>query len=263
LPLRAADPPPPVYLEHVVMRLPAATVAAMRISDFLRNAFSAFDEHTTQRDGGAWSYTATYLRGKHTYLEIFEPGANGPNQASMAAGNVSFGMWVDVRTQLPAIRDRLLSETGFATEIRTARNGQNNPSYDSVAGQPVQTEAVCSSWVLSVYPDGNTREKQHERQYAPNRLFRDVTGITLAGNDKERATLVKEFRAYGYQIVSEGEKQTAIGPDTTFTLVPAKARTLTIDFVLNREQDGFYQLGDSELRLRGGNGAWIFHLPSR
>lgn len=85
----------------------------------------------------------------------------------------------------------------------------------------------------------------------------------MAGNDNERAALVKEFRAYGYQILSEGEKQTAIGPDTTFTLIPAKARTLTIDFALNREQDGVYQLGDSELSLHGRNGAWIFRLPSR
>lgn len=150
LTLGAVDPPPPVCLEHVVMRLPATTVAPVRLSGFLRNDFSAFDEHTVQRDGGAWSYTGIYLRGQHTYLEIFEPGANGPNQASMAAGNVSFSMWVDVRVQLPAIRDRLISEVGFATQIRTVRNGQNNPSYDVVAGQPVQTGAVCDSWVLSV-----------------------------------------------------------------------------------------------------------------
>jgi hypothetical protein len=261
--LRAADPPPPVYLEHVIMRLPVATVAAMRQSNFLKTDFSVFEERTTQRDGGARSDTRLHLRGQHTYLEIFEPGANGPNGASLAAGNVSFGMWVDVRAQLPAIRDRLISETGFAGEITTALNSQGNPSFDGVEGQPLETGAVFRSWVLSVYPNGNTREKQHASQYAPDRLFHDVTGITAAGSESERAVLLKEFRAYGYQIRKDGEKQVATGPDVTFTLIPSASRTLTIHLALNREHDGVYPLGASELKLHGRTGEWVFQLPSR
>jgi hypothetical protein len=261
--LGAADPPPPVYLEHVIMRLPVATVAAMRESDFVRTEFSAFEEKSTQRDGGAMGYSVIHLRGQHTYLEIFEPGANGPNGASLAAGNVSFGMWVDVRTQLPAIRDRLISETGFAAQITTTRNRQNNPSFDGVEGQPLETGAVFRSWVLSVYPNGNTREKQHASEYAPDRLFHDVSGITVAGTQRECAVLLKEFRAYGYQILKDGEKQVAIGPDVTFNLIPSESRTLTIHLALNREREGVYQLGDSELKLHGRTGAWVFHLPSR
>jgi hypothetical protein len=263
LSLSAADPTPPVYLEHVIMRLPVATVAAVRQSSFLKTDFSVFEEKTTQRDGGARSDTRIHLRGQHTYLEIFEPGANGPNGASLAAGNVSFGMWVDVRTQLPAIRDRLIGETGFAAQITPVRNSQGDLSYDAVAGLPLETEAVFSSWALSIYPNGNTREKHHVSHYAPDRLFHDVTKITVAGTESERAGLLKEFRAYGYQIRKDGEKQVATGPEVTFTLIPAESRTLTIDLALNREKDGVYQLGDSELKLHGRAGAWVFHLPSR
>ena len=75
----AADPPsgpsatalPPVYFNHVTMSVDPAVYSAIKSATVL-NDLAGFNESTTQRDGGTWSYTAFYIRGQHTYLELMK-----------------------------------------------------------------------------------------------------------------------------------------------------------------------------------------------
>jgi hypothetical protein len=280
-------PLPPVYFNHATLFVSPATYAALSQSTFLQNEFSGFNEHTTQRDGGKWSYTGIYLYGQHTYLEFMKAGPTlGPGgPRDVPAGVASFGMWIDDRNQLPVIRDRLAAQTHAAAAIDTNkafRNGKEITWFDSASLRlPFDQSILTGTWVMSVYPDflkqtrpdlkpeedGPTREKTIGRRYLPGRLLQDVTGLTLTVSKAERNGLLQQFRAYGYAIRSERKRQIAIGPQSQFVLLlaqPNAPRTLAIDLSLTHEKDGerTYRFGDaSELRFQGDRTAtWTFTL---
>jgi hypothetical protein len=262
---------PPVYFNHVTIFLSPETYDAVLQSAFLRDDFSAFQERTVQRDGGAWSYTGIFISGQHTYLELFKAG-QFPHLGATVPGQIVFNMWIDNRTLLPLFRDRLATE-GSPLHIDTGRNAQNQPMYDVVKseggpasdfgpGMRVDTE------IKGYYPDGITREKRLEKGYLPERCLHDVTSFTLTTNENERNRLVQQFRAYGYNIKADGANQVVSGPEVTFTLVPAKPntpRTLAIDLSMNRATTGeqTYKFGDrGELRIQGNTGTWVFTFPT-
>ena len=263
---------PPVYFNHATIFIPPAAYDALRESAFLRDQFSAFQERTVQRDGGAWSYTGIFISGQHTYLEFFKAGQNS-HFGDTIAGQIVFNMWVDDRNQLPLFKDRLAAETGAKLLVETARNGQNAPTYDAVVtkdgpASDFQPGMRVDSYIKGYYPDGITREKRLEKGYVPERQLRDITGFTLTVDDAERNRLIRQFRAYAYDVNAGGPTQVVFGPEVTFTLVPAKPntpRTLTINLSMNRATtaDQTYKFDDvGELRIKGNIGAWVFTFPS-
>jgi len=62
---------PPVFLNHLQMVLPSPVYAEIRQSPFLKNEFSALEEHTNtaRRDAlGSYTYAGIYLFGRiHTW----------------------------------------------------------------------------------------------------------------------------------------------------------------------------------------------------
>ena len=263
---------PPVYFSHATIFLSKGAYAALLHSSFLENEFSSFEERTVQRDGGTWSYTGIYLVGQHTYLEFFQAGAD-PHFGPTVPGQIAFNMWIDDRGRLPVFRDRLAAETGSSLRIDTTRNGNNLPAYDSVTSQGGRASDFgpgmrVEAYVKGYYPDGLTREKQLAGRFQPNRMLRDVTGFALTVDRAERTRLAQEFRACGYQIRVDGEKQIAAGPDVTFTLIPAKAngpRNLRIELSLNQPgaAERVYRLDEAgELRIRGGAVTWTLDSPA-
>lgn len=269
----SAETLPPVYFNHITIFLSPETYAAILQSPFLRDEFSAFQEHTVQRDGGAWSYTGIFISGQHTYLELFKAG-QFPHVGTTIPGQVVFNMWIDDRTLLPLFRDRLSAESGSRLHIDIGRNAQNQAMYDVVMpeagpashfepGMRVDTE------IKGYYPDGITREKRLERAYLPARYLHDVTGFTLTANETERHRLIQEFRAYSYDIGTAGaEKQIVSGPEIKFALVktkPGAPRTLTIDLSMNNTgtTEQTYNFTDAaQLKIQGSTAQWVFTFPS-
>ena len=269
---------PPVFLNHVQMVLPSPVYAEIRRSPFLKNEFSALDEHasTAQRDGlGAYTYTGIYLFGRHTYLECFEtgtvsrPGESGPWQA----GVVGFNLGIDDRSQLPLLRDRFAAEAGEPARIDITRRGTTNlPSYDSFSLASQKTYNApgidVSAIVKAYYADRITLDKQRDKIYAPDRLLKDVTAATVTVNEAELKNILELFRACGYAIRKEGEKQIASGPEVTFTLLPEKPNTpriLALDLSLNREKTGeqtYKFSANSELQFHGNSAKWTFTFPT-
>ena len=263
---------PPVYFNHVTIFIPPAAYAALLQSAFLRNEFSGFQEHTVQRDGGKWSYTGIYIFGQHTYLEFFKAGEDQPRFGTTIAGQVVFNMWIDDRSQLPRFKERLAAEQRATLLIETARDVQNQPMYDTVVseGGPASDFGPGMSidtHLKGYYPDGITREKRLEGRFLAQRQLYDITGFTLTVDESERNRLIKQFRAYSYDIRADGAKQVYSGPGITFTLVAAKShepRTLTIDFSMNRTttSEETYKLDNGgEIRIQGSVGRWAFSFP--
>src|SRR5208282_1581920 len=199
---------PPVFLNHVSIVVPSPVYAQLLHASFLRNEFSHFQEQTVtarSEEKGEYSYTGIYLRGQHTYIELFEggkvqrPGELGPRRA----GNIVLNMSIDNRAQLPVIRDRAATEMGMPLQIDTVRIGAT--VYDILTQGPKfvrQPGIEVTASVKAYYPDGITREEQMERRkiYLSDRLLHDVTGITVTVNQAELDELLRAFRAYGYAI---------------------------------------------------------------
>jgi hypothetical protein len=260
---------PPVYFNHATIHLPSAAYAAVAHSLFLRDEFGAFQEQTVQRDGGTWSYSGIYIFGQHTYLELFQAGAETRRDTTVIRlpGQIGFNMWIDDRGRLPLFSERLATEKGIPMLIDTTRDGNNLPAYDGIIPKGglanyFGPEMLVGSILKGYYPDGITREKRLASRFLPERLLHDVIGFTLTVNDAERRRLIQEFRVYGYTISGEGQKETAIGPGITVTLLPAqpnKARTLVIDMSLNHEVavDQAYKLGAAgNLRTQANAASW-------
>ncbi len=264
---------PPVYFNHVTIFIPAAAYDALRQSSFLQNEFSEFKEQTVQRDGGKWSYTGIYIFGQHTYLEFFKAGPDLPRFGTTIAGEVVFNMWIDDRAQLPRFKERLAAEQHATLLIDTARGAKNQPTYDTVVseGGPAGDFGPgmrVDTHLKGYYPDGITREKRLEDVFLAQRQLHDITGFTLTVDEAERNRLIKQFRAYSYDLRADGAKQVVSGPGITFTLVAAKShepRTLTIDFSMNRTttSEQTYKLDDGgEIRIQGSIGNWAFTFPN-
>ncbi len=170
-------------------------------------------------------------------------------------------MWMDHRSQLALLRDRL-----GLSDIRTTRDAEGRPWYDSLRAGLDQSYNV-KTWLMAEYPDGETRDKSILRTvYRADRLLHDVIAYTVTVTMAEREQLLKWFRAYGYSIREEGAKRIATGPEFVFTMLPEPAngaRTASIEMTLNREKTGqqIYKIGDSELKFNKDRATLTFRFP--
>jgi hypothetical protein len=252
----ARDAVPPVYFHHTTISVTSDTYEAFKASPLLQEEFSG-SERTTHADGGARVSTGFYLPGMHTHLELFKAGPSAPP----SVGTIGVGMWIDHRTRLSILSDRL-----GLPEIRTRLDAQGQPWYDFLRAGSKPPEGV-GTWILANYPDGTTRDRGFlGTDYRPGGLFRDVVAYTVTVSAEERIELLRWFRAYGYSIREDGEKRIATGPEFTLTMLPEPAsgpRTAVIKMTLNREKTGeqTYKIGDSERKFNKDRATLTFRFP--
>jgi hypothetical protein len=174
----APGPVPPVYLNHVTIYVSTKTYDALKTSSLIRDQLSESVEATIHSKGGSINYTGLYLGGMHTYVEIFATGLSEISHKVEPPGRVFFAMWIDHRTQLPAIHERLPM-----LEMGTMRDQQNRPWYDYIGADPAKTEGV-NSWVFGLYPDGTVRSAARRIHRSPpyreDRLLHDIIACTVS-----------------------------------------------------------------------------------
>jgi len=262
---------PPIYFSHVTLWVDPETYKAVRESDFLRNHFSALETRTTETEHNIVpTYTGTYLYGRHTYIEFIVAGSV-PSQPTRV-GELSLAMWVDDIQQLPAITESLVAHTHAAAAGGTRMLSVNGREIRWFENRyplfPEENDLTADAWVLGIYSDylwerygnlrpdqdGTTREKALQFSNQPERMLKDVTGITLVLNPQDIERLIQEFEAFGYKIRSEGGKQIAQGPEIEFVLIPAagkQPRGIAIEMALNQSKSGEtnYSFGEANLHF--------------
>src|SRR5579863_2259845 len=179
--LPAQDTTLPVYLTHVMLYVSEDTYEALKASSLFRTELGEFAEATVHAEGGTLSYTGLYLFGSHTYLEIFKTGPSDISHKIEPPGRTALAMWIDHRSQLPLIRDRL------SESIVTRKDAQNHPWYDYIAEDPANQVGV-TSFISGLYPDGVVRSQPN---YRPERLLREVIGCTATVRASEREKLLR------------------------------------------------------------------------
>jgi hypothetical protein len=264
---------PAVYFNHSDIVLDPAIYDAIAQSEFLKEEFGVV-ERTAFRSPTD-SFTFLGVNGKRTYLALFKPSKERPEN------QINFNMWVDDRQKLPLVRDSLAMQTSADATIRAqqrVRDGRVLNSVDGVrAVYPATSDGVrAGTSVISPYAEAIScralergqpvaREVQQSCKSDLIRQVSDITSFTIVVSQQESERLQKEFGAYGYTIRDERGSKIIMGPEIEFVLLTANAgphRRIAIGMKLNREKEGdqVYTLGDgsSEVRFNGATATWYF-----
>lgn len=153
---------PPLRLNHLYRVVDRETFAAIRDSSWLREVFAPSELRTTTRPD--WQYTGLYWYGRHTYVEVFEEGAQGAAGAS--------GLAFAVETP------------GGAADTADAWRASLGQASHRVVVRPTDAGPVPWFHIAHAVPDERDALKLWAMEYDPSFLLRwhpartPATGIT-------------------------------------------------------------------------------------
>ena len=265
---------PPVYLNHLSIVLDRQTYDDILHSDFLCNQFADFSNSTTVADGGQ-SWTGIYIRGEHTYIELFAPFGD------WRVGDVGIGLGVEQEGGVDIIYNVFKDMFGerATKDLRTRRIGENDiPWFYEVSIDIGNDSSEFVDWVMEYhrdylkerYPDaesgenGITRRQALLRSFKSERYLEDVYEVTVALSEKQASQFVHELRALGYKVEERDGRRECIGPDIKFDVIPrsssATATTgLKLKLLRPKEGQEVFRFGSkSELTFQGREATWMF-----
>jgi hypothetical protein len=216
-----------VRLNYLYLTLDAETLEAISESPFMRDQFCRFGESTAavvRRQG--WS--ATYLLGENTCVELLAPG--GPEENIEGNGGICFST---AKTgNINVIYDNLRNRLGpdVRKGIRTFNTGEKNvPWFSYVSSHGGRETPPLLTWVTeqdASFRDALGYRSSHrtitpgveataaqDKTESDKRLLRDITGVTLVLTQAELDRLAPELSAYGYTRGQAGELTVFSGPE--------------------------------------------------
>ncbi|MXY98546.1 MAG: hypothetical protein F4Z29_12585 [Gemmatimonadetes bacterium] len=210
---------PPVYLNHLLIFLDAETYRAIGASGFLNEHFACSEERTTHDQATDMSWTGRYYYGRETYFEFMDPVRTSwaPRDA-IAFGIEQEGGSEDLASRL----ERALKRDITRFKRKRRYRDQDIPWFWTV-DIPRKDDARLISWVMEYdpgfldrwaldLPPGNpgtgtagiarsgflTRYRSAIGDDLTDRLFRDITSVTVTLPPDEADLLEAELGVYGY-----------------------------------------------------------------
>jgi hypothetical protein len=265
---------PPVYLNHLSIVLDRQTYDDILHSDFLYNQFADFSNSTTVADGGQ-SWTGIYIRGEHTYIELFAPFGD------WRVGDVGIGLGVEQEGRVDLIYNIFKDLFGerVTKDLRRRKIGEKEiPWFYEVSVDFGNDSSEFVDWVMEYhryylkekYPDvesrenGITRRQVLLRSFKSERYLEDVYEVMVALSEKQAGQFVHELMALGYKVEERDGRRECIGPDIKFVIIarsPSAAATMGLKLKLLRPKEGqeVFRFGSkSELTFQGKEATWIF-----
>ena len=265
---------PPVYLNHLSIVLDRQTYDDILRSDFLRDQFADFSNSTTVADGGQ-SWTGTYIRGEHTYIELFAPFGD------YRVGDVGIGLGVEQEGGVDMIYNIFKGLFGerATKDLRRRRIGDKEiPWFYEVSCDFGDESSDFVDWVMEYhrdylkerYPDaepgeyGIARRQALLRSFKSERYLEDVYEVTVALSEKQASQFVHELGVLGYKVKERGGRRECTGPDIKFVVIarpPSTAATTGLKLRLLRPKEGqkVFRFGSkSELTFQGRQASWTF-----
>ena len=215
---------PNVYLNHLLVFVDMDTYRSIGASGFLNEHFACSEERTTHDQATGMSWTGRYYYGRQTYFEFMNP-----DKTSWAPRD-ALAFSIETEGGSEALARRL--EQGLDREIRLFKRNRRFQKRDIpwfwTVEIPRKDDARLISWVMEydlgfldnwapdlppgtegtetagAEPAGITRSRFLTRYRSaigddlPNRLFRDITSVTVTLPPDEADSLEAELRIYGY-----------------------------------------------------------------
>jgi hypothetical protein len=217
-----------VRLNYLYLTLDAETFEAISESPFMRDQFCRFGESTAtvvRRQG--WS--ATYLLGENTCVELLAPG--GPEANIEGNGGICFSTvnTGDINVIYDNLRNRLGPDVRKGT--RTFNTGEKNvPWFSYVSSHGGRETPPLLTWVTeqdasfrdalgyrsshqTTPPGVEAAATAQDKTESDMRLLRDITGVTLVLTEAELDRLAAELSAYGYVKRQAGDLTIFSGPE--------------------------------------------------
>ncbi|MCY3771595.1 MAG: DUF5829 family protein [Gemmatimonadetes bacterium] len=209
----------PVYLNHLLIFLDTDTYHSIGASGFLNEHFACSEERTTHDQATGMSWTGRYYYGRDTYFEFMNP-----DRTSWAPRDaLAFGIEQEGGSEELAGRlERELTRDITLFKRKRRFRGQDVPWFWTV-DIPRKDGARLISWVMEYdpvflnrwtpdlppeKPDAGTagiarsgfltRYRSAIGDELPNRLFRDITSVTVTLPPDEADLLEAELGVYGY-----------------------------------------------------------------
>jgi len=255
--------PPSVVMNHLYIVLDQPTFEAVRASKFLTTEFAAVDTGLPRFEPVTADSQSIYLRGEQTYLELFGP----ENPFGEPVGKVGIGLGVEKAGGIAWVQKQLLSVQPNVTRM-LRRWDFDTPKpvnwYDVVYPEhPADTQIVW--WVSeyhpdflpALYPDRPRAETGILRKHflAPNfrsdRVFKDITALTLRLPEERASRLASDLKALGFKLAIDGNLRVLTGPDLVVRIGLAETGTRdplqSIDFRANstNARAGEHRLGQN------------------
>lgn len=232
---------PPVYLNHLLIFLDAETYRSIGASGFLNEHFACSEERTTHDQATGMSWTGRYYYGRETYFEFMDPGRTSwaPRDA------LAFGIELEGGSEELAVRlERALQRDITRFKRKRRYRDQDIPWFWTV-DIPRKDDARLISWVMEYdpgfldrwapdLPPGNpgtgtagiarsgflTRYRSAIGDDLTDRLFRDITSVTVTLPPEEADLLEAELRVYGY-VAAKTDSPVELSADDASGLGPS------------------------------------------
>lgn len=265
-----------LFYNHAYGVVDRVTADAIEHSSYL-SRFANFEVRTTTgSDGTTW--TARYLMGRETYVELLGVGDLPGKDGVLGAGGlgVSVEKAADLDTVIQRLADQGIPDPYLHDQTRDFGDGVPVPWFDAVFAKTVYD--AYGAWGMEYRPEyfadprSDTEPPDHPRDVGRERylsdqyrahLMRDVTGIHMAVTALDLANTLPLLDAGGFELrpAPGGITATRGGTALRFEMVPLDRIGLrSIDFSLNypaaRHEE---RLGRSTLVVGPGSSArWTF-----
>ncbi|MCP2729484.1 DUF5829 family protein [Limnofasciculus baicalensis] len=208
-----------IEFNHLYVTLDTETLESIAKSEFISQEFCTITRDTVETDTESW--TGTYLRGKHSYLELFSPG--GAEGLREGFSGIAFNS--QQAGQIDIVKDFFRSLFGSKEILSDLRVRQTEdgkvPWFHYLSINPVEREAFAS-WLMEFHQDylkyKNIKLTSagyfNRAAYLKNldtseaSLFDDISEVHLELTLAEQEELALLLQAFGYDSSCVGDVTT-------------------------------------------------------
>lgn len=205
-----------IEFNHLYVTLDAETLDSIAKSEFISQEFCTISRDTVKTDTESW--TGIYLRGKHSYLELFPPGG----AEGLREGFSGIGFNSQQAGEMDIVQEKLRPLLGAKEilsdlQVRQTEAGKV-PWFYYLSINPVEREAFAS-WLMEFHQDYldykniemtsagcfNRAAYLKTLETSETSLFDDISEVHLELTLSEQEELALLLQAFGYDSSSAGD----------------------------------------------------------
>lgn len=255
-----------IFINHVYLVLSPNSFEQIRDNDFLNLHFANIEKKSLA-SGNDLKWEGIYIRGKNTFIELFYP--QGNVQFSKK-GNSGIGFGTDNIGDINLVYSHLKSNVPDINKNKFTRliDGKECDWFKYVAQKDSFIAPHLSVWCMEYEQEycGSsdiTRATYNAPFYHPSKLFKDITGLTLAVKIESQQNFINLLTHSGYVLTELSDFTYACkSHDFTIEIVPETFDVCGIQKIsleLNESVSAqTYVIGETTLTLEGTKGIWIF-----